>query len=260
MNCVVFLHAHPDDEALLSGGTLRGLHQKGIRTVVIFLTNGERGLADTNSSTALGEQRKHEALKSSKILGVSKTYFLDYGDSGLHAEFAESPVRLEEMCERVKAILEIEQPNTFITYDAEGGYGHPDHKIIHRIGRQLLDVIDVPNQLEVTIDRSVIASTLDRLRYAIKLLERLHFLQSKDVYELADRFSPSADIAYRINVRPYATAKRSALKAHASQSTGGMRTLRIMTLIPNLIFKRLFGTEWYVAIRDSRPNPLSLLK
>ena len=260
MNSVVFLHAHPDDEALLSGGTLRGLHQKGVRTVVIFLTNGERGLADNRLPRELGEQRRREALNSSKILGVSETYFLDYEDSGLNSEFALSHVSLEEMCERVKEILDKEQPDAFITYDSEGGYGHPDHKIVHRIGRKLQDVTDVPTLLEVTIDRAVIASTLDRLRYVIKLLERFGLLQSKNVYQLADGFSPSADISYSINVRPYASAKLSALKAHSSQSTGGLRNIRIMTLLPQLIFKRLFGTEWYVVIRDSRKSPFNLLK
>lgn len=260
MNCVVFLHAHPDDEALLSGGTLRGLHQKGVRTVVIFLTNGERGLTDAHAPFELGEHRKREALNSSKILGVSQTYFLDYEDSGLHSEHVESNVSIDEMCKRVSQILDSEQPDAFVTYDAEGGYGHPDHKIVHRIGRLLQETLDVPTLLEVTIDRSVIASTLDRLRYVIGLLDRLGILQSKHVYQLADGFSPSADISYTLDVRAYATAKRSALKAHSSQLTGGIRNIRIMTLLPRFLFRRFFGTEWYVVIRDSQRNPLSFLK
>lgn len=259
MKSVVFIHAHPDDEALLSGGTLRALHQKGIRTVVIFLTSGQMGLTGKMQGD-LGTQRELEAKTSASILGVTKTYFLGYHDSGLDSTSVVPSELREEIVQRIRQILKDEIPSTLIGYDVQGGYGHPDHKLVHHIVRSFYDDSEISTLLEVTVDRSVIASTLDRFRYPISIIDKVKLIQADNIWALADRFSASADIGYRINVKAFAAAKRSALKAHASQLTGGIRNLRIMTLLPLLLFKRFFSTEWYVVIRDSDENPLKLLQ
>ncbi len=263
VNSVAFVHAHPDDEALLSGGTLRALHQKGIRTIVIFLTNGQRGMSERAISDELGVVRQREALTSAQILGVGQTYFLGFEDSGLFAE-NEAPtsltkIPLEVICDKLQAILDVEKPTVVIGYDAQGGYGHPDHKVVHHVVRQLSETTQIPTFLEVTVDRSIIAFTLDRFRHLISLMNTLRLVRQKDVFALSDGFSASADIQYRINVQSFCSAKRSALKAHHSQTTGGVRNIGIMTLLPRFIFKRLFGIEWFVSIREAADNPLKSL-
>ncbi|MFZ9308804.1 MAG: PIG-L deacetylase family protein [Candidatus Nanopelagicales bacterium] len=262
MKSVVFVHAHPDDEALLSGGTLRALHQKGFRTVVIFLTNGERGKSEGIEAESLGNIRQKEAARSAIILGVSKTYFLEYSDSGLDSaagRIEHSLIPVDEATNRIRDILERERPLLLVGYDFEGGYGHPDHKAVHRVVRNLELLEYIPTILEVTVDRTVVASTLERFRLLISLFEKLKIAQSKNIYELANKFSATADIAYAVDVRKFSAAKRSALKAHLSQTLGGVRNLRIMTMLPGFIFRYFFGKEWFCVIRDSDDNPIKTL-
>ena len=262
MKSVVFVHAHPDDEALLRGGTLRALHQKGFRTVVIFLTNGELGKSEGIEAESLGDIRQKEAARSATILGVSKTYFLEYRDSGLEStagRIEHSLIPNDEATDRIREILEIEKPLLLVGYDSEGGYGHPDHKAVHRIVRNLEILEYIPTILEVTVDRSVVASTLERFRLLISLFEKLEIAQSKNIYELANKFSATADIAYVVDVRKFSAAKRSALKSHLSQTLGGVRNLRIMTMLPSFIFRYFFGKEWFSVIRDSDDNPIKVL-
>lgn len=262
MKSVVFVHAHPDDEALLSGGTLRALHQKGFRTVVIFLTNGERGQSEGFDRDSLGDVRQKEASQSATILGISKTYFLGYKDSGLESSegrIEHSLIPIDEATNRIKDILAIEKPLLLVGYDSEGGYGHPDHKAVHHIVRNLEILPYVPSILEVTVDRAVIASTLERFRFLISILEKLEIAQSKNIYELANRFSATADILYEIDVKKFSAAKQSALKAHLSQTLGGVRNLRIMTMLPRFIFRYFFGREWFNVIRESDDNPIKTL-
>lgn len=262
MKSVVFVHAHPDDEALLSGGTLRALHQKGFRTVVIFLTNGERGLSQGIESESLGDVRQKEATQSATILGVSKTFFLGYTDSGLDSPSGlveHSLIPFDEALSRVKDIVEEEKPVLLVGYDSEGGYGHPDHKTVHHIVRNLGSIQDIPSILEVTVDRAVIASTLERFRYLISLLEKFNMVKAQNIYDLANRFSATADISYVVNVKKFSSAKQSALKAHLSQTLGGIRNLRVMTMLPHVIFKHFFGTEWFTVIRESDDNPIKAL-
>ncbi|MBK6310089.1 MAG: PIG-L family deacetylase [Candidatus Microthrix sp.] len=44
----VFLHAHPDDEAIFTGGTMVALAQAGIGVTLVFATAGEPGGDDPN--------------------------------------------------------------------------------------------------------------------------------------------------------------------------------------------------------------------
>ncbi|UAK31159.1 PIG-L family deacetylase [Nocardia asteroides] len=79
----VFVHAHPDDESLLTAGTMRRVSEAGRRTVVVFATDGAAGLADSPPGPQLAARREAEALASAAVLGCDRVEFLGYGDSGL---------------------------------------------------------------------------------------------------------------------------------------------------------------------------------
>ena len=49
---IVAFHAHPDDEALLTAGTMALLAAEGHRVVLVVATAGERGLARTSAGEA----------------------------------------------------------------------------------------------------------------------------------------------------------------------------------------------------------------
>src|SRR5580765_7097649 len=86
MGTLVCFHAHPDDECIGTGGVMRKAADEGHRVVLVVATRGEQGevpegfLAD---GEALGQRRVAETLASAEILGVHRTEFLGYHDSGM---------------------------------------------------------------------------------------------------------------------------------------------------------------------------------
>ena len=141
---IVAFHAHPDDEALLTAGTMARLAAQGHRVVLVLATDGGAGLAadELRRDGSLGTRRLHEARRSADVLGVARVEWLGYADSGSGAEpepdapglgrFCRAP--LEEAAERLAAILSTERADLLISYDANGGYGHRDHVRVHEVG------------------------------------------------------------------------------------------------------------------------------
>ena len=89
MATAVFFHAHPDDEALATGGTMALLADQGHRVVLVVATNGEEGepvdgvLAE---GEALGDRRATEVAEAAAILGAARVEYLGYRDSGMAGE------------------------------------------------------------------------------------------------------------------------------------------------------------------------------
>ena len=132
----VFFHAHPDDESLLTAGTMARLSARGHRVVLVVATAGEAGLTGARmSADGLRDLRLAELTASARALGCSRINLLSYADSGLRGEvqhgigqpepFAKADV--EQAAERLAAVLVEEGAHMVTGYDAHGGYGHPDH-------------------------------------------------------------------------------------------------------------------------------------
>ena len=85
---LVSFHAHPDDEALLTGGLLGRSAAEGHRVVLVTATAGERGLAGDGDrdGDGLADVRMTELVASARILGCARVVGLGYADSGLHPE------------------------------------------------------------------------------------------------------------------------------------------------------------------------------
>ncbi|MGZ4494431.1 MAG: PIG-L deacetylase family protein, partial [Nocardioides sp.] len=85
---LVAFHAHPDDEALLTGGTLAKAAAQGHRVVLVTATNGERGLAGRADGRGddLARLRLAELETSAAALGCARVVTLGYGDSGLRPD------------------------------------------------------------------------------------------------------------------------------------------------------------------------------
>ncbi|WP_395695258.1 PIG-L deacetylase family protein [Nocardioides sp.] len=138
---VVLFHAHPDDEALLTGGTMAGLASQGHRVVLVVATSGELGLADPGH-VGLAERRREELARSAAVLGVARTLHLGYADSGSRPvptgastpadRFADAD--LADAARRLATVLQEESADILTVYDEHGGYGHPDHVQVHRVG------------------------------------------------------------------------------------------------------------------------------
>lgn len=258
MATVVFVHAHPDDEALLTAGTMRALKEKGHRVVVIMATNGDAGLSEIGNYADLGNIRKRELQDSARILGVSETYFLNYRDSGLDGKITAVQSTLcqasvEEVAKSIAAILENESAQMVIGYDSKGGYGHPDHVQVHKATIAAAKISHTPVVANATVDRQTIAILLDYVRPLLKIGPL------KDLAALADGFTPRADITHRVDISKWTSFKRASMRAHGSQRVGGstIRTLQVFSNLPSRIFNRAFKYEWFQVVSQSGPNPLN---
>src|SRR3954453_16502314 len=83
---IVFFHAHPDDEAIATGGTMARAAREGHRVVLVSATRGELG-EHAPDSLAPGEElvdrRVAELHAAAEELGVDRIEFLGYRDSGM---------------------------------------------------------------------------------------------------------------------------------------------------------------------------------
>jgi LmbE family N-acetylglucosaminyl deacetylase len=244
---IVSFHAHPDDEALYTGGTLARLAAEGHRVVLVTATAGDLGLADTPQGTALAERRRAELRASAEALGCARTVCLDYPDSGSSTEAEYEPavgtfarVPVEAAAERLASILREERADVLTTYDRRGGYGHRDHVQVHRVGARAAELAATPLVLQATIDRTL----MDRVVRTLSWIRRLPAGTSTG----AQWYSARDEITHRIDVRRYTNQKRRALAAHRSQAEGGKgpRTVKLLLALPRPVFARVCGTEWFV--------------
>jgi LmbE family N-acetylglucosaminyl deacetylase len=254
----VFFHAHPDDEALLTAGTMAMLAAEGHRVVLVVATAGERGLADLAPGEALGKARMAELHESAAVLGCARVVRLGYADSGLGAGGGGADDRpgnafidadSEEAAQRLASVLKDEGADLLTSYDPAGGYGHPDHVQVHRVGRRAAELAGTPVVLEATVNR-------DPLLRALRLVARFYrFPADFDPRSFERAYTPGAEITHRVNVRRFARQKRASMAAHATQTTGGdgPRSLALALRVPRPLYRLLFGTEWYVR-RDLPPG------
>ena len=256
---LVSLHAHPDDEALLTGGTLARAAAEGHRVVLVVATDGAAGLAD-GPTEVLAARRVEELHRSARALGVARVVRLGHRDSGyLTAASGEgepvfSDLPVEVVAAEVARVLREEGADVLTSYDAHGGYGHPDHVQVHRVGALAAELAGTPVVLEATVDRTL----LHRAMRVVSLLPGV--VGDVTAERVRGAFTARADITHRVDVRAHAGAKRAALAAHASQSeTGGARGVRglgLLLLLPRPVFRVLAGREWFVqrgAVPARRP-------
>ena len=140
---LVCFHAHPDDESITTGGVMAREAAAGRRVVLVVATSGELGEVDDgflDPGETLGERRAAELARAAEILGIAKVEFLGYHDSGMAGlpenDAPESfwSADVEEAAQRLAAILVGEDAEVLTVYDVNGGYGHPDHIQVHRVG------------------------------------------------------------------------------------------------------------------------------
>jgi N-acetyl-1-D-myo-inositol-2-amino-2-deoxy-alpha-D-glucopyranoside deacetylase len=147
---LLFVHAHPDDETLTTGGTIAHYIANGADVHVVTCTLGEEGevigeqyaqLA-VDAADQLGGYRISELTKALNALGITEPNFLGgpghWRDSGMdgtaprhHRRFRDADMR--EAVGELVAIIRRLRPHVVVTYDPDGGYGHPDHIQAHRV-------------------------------------------------------------------------------------------------------------------------------
>jgi LmbE family N-acetylglucosaminyl deacetylase len=247
MATLVCFHAHPDDECIQTGGVMRKAADAGHRVVLIVATKGEHGEVPEgflDPGEELWRRRVSETAASAKVLGVERVEYLGYIDSGmvgtpendLPGSFWTADV--EEAAERVAAILADEHADVLTIYDDYGGYGHPDHIQVHRVGERAAELAGTTKVYQVTLNRDELLRGFeemgDRMRDA--------GIEVPEITE-DERFGkPESMLTARVDVSHYVEYKREAMRAHPSQITDQSFFLAM----PDDIFTLAFGTEWYI--------------
>lgn len=247
---VVFVHAHPDDEAIFTGGTMVRLAAAGHRVVLVVATGGELGATPDGVAAppVVAQRRTAETLAAARLLGIERVIWLGYHDSGMAGDAANvAPgsfwsADVGVASERLAAVLVEEAAGAVVVYDQDGIYGHPDHVQVHRVGCRAAAQAGVATVYEATVDR-----------------EYLHFVETHLVEEaiLAGDLGlvrshigvPSVAVDATVDVRSTLDVKRAAMAAHASQIPETTSALRL----PEHHFADVYGWEWYVRSGPSGP-------
>jgi LmbE family N-acetylglucosaminyl deacetylase len=135
----------------------------------------------------------------------------------------------------------VENADLLLSYDPNGGYGHPDHVRVHQVGRRAAELAGVRRVLEATMPRD----TVLRLVRLIRLL-RIPFRFDDNAFDAT--YSPASAITHRLDVRRFARQKRAALAAHRSEVNGNGRiasVMRVLVRLPVPLFGLLLGREWF---------------
>jgi LmbE family N-acetylglucosaminyl deacetylase len=242
MATVVAFHAHPDDEVLLTGGTIARLAAEGHRVIIVVACDGDVWAGPDQG------RRLEELRASATILGADKAVHLGYADSG-HGPvlFDDPPGRIRfaradvgEAAGRLAALLAEEHADLLLSYDPKGGYGHRDHVRVHQVGARAAGLARV-RVVEATVPREL------AVRVARPLL-LLRLLSGHRFDEIRRYGTPKSVITHRVDVRRYAAQKRAALAAHRTQVSARRRGTSLLSLLskaPLPVFRVACGTEWF---------------
>lgn len=264
MATIVTFHAHPDDEAIATGGMMARAAADGHRVILVVATRGEVGEVDEgflDEGEQLWERRVAETHAAAAILGASRVEFLGYRDSGMMGTpendvpeaFWQADVG--EAASRLAALLAEEHADVLTFYDEHGGYGHPDHIQVHRVGVRAAELAGTPRVYESTMNRDHFIRVMEQAReLGIELPGGDPAAELEDVPEVVDAEAPAfgtpeADITTFVDVGSFLDVKRRAMAAHASQ----IAESSFFLALPEAAFSAAFGTEWFIR-RDARPT------
>ncbi|MBA0051408.1 N-acetyl-1-D-myo-inositol-2-amino-2-deoxy-alpha-D-glucopyranoside deacetylase [Streptomyces sp. AJS327] len=255
--CLLFVHAHPDDESINNGATMAKYAAEGVRVALVTCTRGEEGevipsrlahLAPGRDDT-LGPYRTGELAAALRELGVTDHRYLGgpgrYRDSGMmgapqndHPECLWQ-ADLEDAAGQLARTVRELRPQVLVTYGPDGGYGHPDHIRAHQIAMRAARLAaDSGHEPEAGVPHTVrriywnclrrtgVAAELARLRedaaagrWPTVRAEGPTEMSFAGVAELSDLpgVVDDATVDVLVDASDYADAKARAMAAHATQ-------------------------------------------
>ncbi|MEW2178359.1 N-acetyl-1-D-myo-inositol-2-amino-2-deoxy-alpha-D-glucopyranoside deacetylase [Streptomyces sp. NPDC005406] len=174
---LLLVHAHPDDESINNGSTMARYAAEGALVTLVTCTLGEEGeiippaLAHlaADRDDALGPYRRAELAAAMKELGVTDHRLLGgagrYRDSGMMgAEQNQRPgafwsADVDKAAGYLVEVIREVRPQVLVTYDPEGGYGHPDHIQAHRVATRAAELAADPAHRPASGPAHTIAKT-----------------------------------------------------------------------------------------------------
>ncbi|MEU1298289.1 N-acetyl-1-D-myo-inositol-2-amino-2-deoxy-alpha-D-glucopyranoside deacetylase [Streptomyces shenzhenensis] len=263
---LLLVHAHPDDESINNGATMARYATQGAQVTLVTCTLGERGEVIPPrlrhlTGAALGAHRLTELRSALGELGVTDVRLLGgagrYGDSGMmglpdnDATDCFWQADLDEAAGRLVEVVTEVRPQVLVTYDDNGGYGHPDHIQAHRVAMRAVELAadagwSVPKVYWNRIPRSVAEAAFARLRTE---LPGLPFARSGSVDDLPGVVDDDR-ITTAVDGTAHAAAKAAAMRAHATQ----IEVAEPWFVLSNELAQPLFTTEHYELVRGPRPD------
>lgn len=237
----MMVHAHPDDESIVTGATLAKYVAEGAEVTLVTCTLGEEGEVippeldhlTSDRDDTLGEYRVDELGKACVALGVRDHRFLGgpghYRDSGMMGGPTNEHPRafwgadVEEAARLLAELIREVRPHVLVSYDEHGGYGHPDHVQAHRITRRACAKAGeraLPGTPWKVDKLYAIAQPVSRIEESIARLneEAGPFTPPDEVSDIA-RGTPDSIVTTRIDATDHWAAKTLAMRAHATQIT-----------------------------------------
>ncbi len=254
MATLLLVHAHPDDEAITTGGVMLKARAGGHRVVLVTATRGEVGeiynMDEASSRPRLGEIREKELEDAARILGVNRGEFLGYRDSGMAgtsdnqnpASFHQASI--DEAAGKLIEILREERPEVIVTYAEDGIYGHPDHIKAHHVTNAALDKMLraseswTPKKLYyAAVPRSMMQAFMDQLPEDVKQQQQQSSIQITG--------TPDELVTTAVDVSDFIDRKMQAFQAHVSQNDPNSW----FATMQDQILRVAFGTEYYELAR-----------
>jgi len=260
------VHAHPDDETIATGATMARYAAAGVHVTLVTCTLGEEGeihvpsLAQLAADQAdqLGGYRLVELERACAALGVTDHRFLGgagrYRDSGMMGLPTNEHPRafwqadLDEAAGHLVEVMREVRPQVVVTYDTNGGYGHPDHIQSHRVTMRAVELareegIGPAKVYWTAIPRSVLAAGMREFAGS----SNNPFAGIERVEDLP-LGTPDERVSTRIDAREFAEAKMAAVRAHATQIPADSW---LHTLATNL-GRDYLGVEYYELVAGER--------
>ncbi|WP_217141194.1 N-acetyl-1-D-myo-inositol-2-amino-2-deoxy-alpha-D-glucopyranoside deacetylase [Streptomyces sp. AC627_RSS907] len=265
---LLLVHAHPDDESINNGVTMARYAAEGAHVTLVTCTLGERGEVIPPefahlSGAALGGHRRGELAAAMSALGVDDFRLLGgpgrFADSGMmglpdnddpgclwQADVDRAAALLVEVIREVR-------PQVLVTYDPDGGYGHPDHIQAHRIAMRAAELAaeagcPIAKVYWNRVPRTAAEDAFARLRDDLPGLPFEEAAGVQDVPGVVDDERITTEI--RGEGTPYAAAKAAAMRAHATQIT----VAEPYFVLSNDLAQPLFTTEYYELVRGERAD------
>jgi LmbE family N-acetylglucosaminyl deacetylase len=250
----VFVHPHPDDEAIFTGGAMRRAADRGWRVVLVLATGGEEGEMPDWVTIDAADHRRMETAAAAALLGAAELHYLGYRDSGMAGTATASApgslaMSVDAATADLAALVERVGADAIVGQDPRGVYGHPDHVAVHRIVAGACEAVGVAEHLEVTLDRrwlhdlrrtAIDAGRLDPAAWCAIELDRLGV-------DPADELAPLV----HLDVRAELAAKQAAMAAHASQVPDATDFMGI----PPGTFHQVVAHEWFLRRRPGGGEP-----
>lgn len=250
------IYAHPDDEQGISGSFAKYARQ-GVNTSLICATRGEVGeIAPGVAATpeTLGQVREGEMRCAAAKIGLRHLYMFDYRDSGMVGTAQNEDARslhqadLLDVAARVTKIVREQKPQVLVTFDAWGGYGHPDHIQMHKAALLAFFVAGDKRAFPEQLKSGFEPWTPQKLYFNVWPRSRfdtyVEYLKANG-QEMPDwlvgfgqRALPEEVITTRVDVSEFARLKLESLQCHASQ------------LGPDTFFRKIPSEVWLDMVKQ----------